>query len=209
MEKNKLFAIGIPTLNRYDLLEPALKSYCRSFNTEIFVVDNGKQDLTFQHEKIDYFPMLHNTGVAASWNFLCDHIFKRGYQNAIILNDDIFWGATHTEVEAFLTRYSQKHFITTPLDWCNFILPKSTYVRIGRFDEQFFPAYFEDNDYDYRLKLEGLELYKHSFLLPVIHKVSQTSELDDSILMEYEANKSRYIAKWGGEPLRELFLEPK
>ena len=40
------FAIGIPTLNRYDLLKPSLMLYTRDFpTTSIFVLDNGNQGI--------------------------------------------------------------------------------------------------------------------------------------------------------------------
>jgi hypothetical protein len=46
---NKSFAIGIPTLNRFDLLHPALMFYKQDFpNTKIYVVDNGNQNIKNQ-----------------------------------------------------------------------------------------------------------------------------------------------------------------
>ena len=45
---NNVFAIGIPTLNRADLLNPVLKKYAADFpDTKIYVVDNGNQDIDF------------------------------------------------------------------------------------------------------------------------------------------------------------------
>jgi hypothetical protein len=40
------FAIGIPTLNRADLLVPSLLKYINDFpGVKIFVLDNGNQDI--------------------------------------------------------------------------------------------------------------------------------------------------------------------
>ena len=40
------FAIGIPTLNRADLLQASLDKYAIDFSdVEIFVIDNGNQEL--------------------------------------------------------------------------------------------------------------------------------------------------------------------
>ena len=43
------FAIGIPTLNRSDLLLPTLIKYVTEDfkDIEIHIIDNGKQDLSF------------------------------------------------------------------------------------------------------------------------------------------------------------------
>jgi GT2 family glycosyltransferase len=220
---NKTFAIGIPTLNRADLLVPALMYYMNDFpNTDFFIVDNGKQGL---YEKLNgpgfqAVPLGRNRvvtqtntniGVAASWNFICRQIFKH-YDHAIIMNDDIYWGRKEWEVEMFIKGNIDKHLITTPLDWCNFILSKKTFEEVGGFDEQFFPAYFEDNDYSYRMKLQGKSLYKVPFMLPQVHRVSQTME-SGGLEMQYikdgfRNNKKRYVEKWGGEPECETFKTP-
>jgi GT2 family glycosyltransferase len=43
------FGIGIPTLNRYDLLMPNLKTYARDFpNHKIYILDNGKQNIAIE-----------------------------------------------------------------------------------------------------------------------------------------------------------------
>jgi GT2 family glycosyltransferase len=99
-------------------------------------------------------------------------------------------------------------FYTTPLDWCAFILPKTTFEKVGEFDEGFFPAYFEDNDYAYRMKLMGMGITKIPYLIPSVHRVSQTMEHDDSVRVRFHKNKKRYIEKWGGEPMQEKYKTP-
>lgn len=222
---NTTFAIGIPTLNRADLLIPALMYYMNDFpNTDFFIVDNGNQGL---YEKLNgpgfqavplgrnrvVIETNRNIGVAGSWNFICRQIYKN-YEYAIILNDDIYWGRKEWEVEMFIKGNTDKHLITTPLDWCNFILPKKTFEEVGEFDEEFFPAYFEDNDYAYRMKLQGKSLYKVPFLIPQVHRVSQTMD-KEGVGFEFQYvrdgfrnNKKRYVEKWGGEPDCETFKKP-
>jgi len=69
------FAIGIPTLNRADLLLPTLAKYVTEDfkNIEIHIIDNGKQDLSFLmiFPNVIVYEQDHNIGVAASWNKLC------------------------------------------------------------------------------------------------------------------------------------------
>ena len=200
------FAIGIPTLNRADLLLPALMYYKRDFpNTKIFVVDNGNQKLLadYDHPNLEVIKNSENVGVAGSWNILCENIFLQ-HPNALILNDDIYLGKTEQDI-SLLIQGMEVPFYTTPLDWCAFILPKETFEKVGKFDEGFYPAYFEDNDYAYRMKLLGMSIFKIPFLIPSVHRVSQTMELDDSVRVRFHKNKKRYIEKWGGEPLQEKY----
>ncbi len=210
MKINQSFAIGIPTLNRWDLLNPALLFYLtHDFKqTHIYVVDNGQQDITIPES--EYFHVIrneNNVGVAASWNQLCNKIYEN-HKFAFILNDDVYLGKLDWEIELLLSQYSGDIYIGS-FEWSSFILPKSTYLKVGQFDENFYPAYFEDNDYLYRMRLEGLHIFdKLGFISPLVYRNSQTAEKMPEVLTHFEINKNYYISKWGGEPNKELFTQP-
>ncbi len=77
--QNTLFAIGIPTINRADLLQEALEKYSLDFpNTIIIVVDNGKQqfDISKFSENIHFIYNSTNQGVSESWNQIAKAIFE-------------------------------------------------------------------------------------------------------------------------------------
>ena len=207
---NKTFAIGVPTLNRFDLLLPALMFYKQDFpNTKIYVVDNGSQNIKNQ---IAYMPNVilleqsENLGVAKSWNLLCNEIYKN-HENALILNDDIYLGKKEFEIETLLRDYKSDFYVTLQ-DWCSFILPKKTFKKVGEFDTKFYPAYFEDNDYHYRMKLLGLKYMQIPFLNPYIYKSSMTIDKEPKLRDLIQNNREYYISKWGGEPMRETFKKP-
>jgi GT2 family glycosyltransferase len=205
------FAIGIPTINRLDLLHPALLFYLRDFpTTKIFIIDNGKQniDSKIKHPNIIVTESETNLGVAMSWNLLCEKIYEN-HDYALILNDDIYLGRTEWEINALLTNPDFKSdFYVGTHDWCSFILPNKTFKQVGEFDNLFFPAYYEDNDYAYRMKLLGMKYLSIPYLHPYLYKASQTIEKDSSLRSNILANKDRYIEKWGGEPSREKFKTP-
>lgn len=203
------FAIGIPTYNRADLLLPALMFYAQDYpNTEIFVIDNGKQDIKVSKSmrNLTIIESDTNIGVAASWNKLCDMIYQK-HDYAMILNDDIYLGRKEWEIDNFLTNYKKDLYISTQ-DWCSFILPKKTFEQIGRFDEQFYPAYFEDNDYTYRLILNLKSIFQVPFLNPFLYKSSQSILKEPSLRDGYLLNEKRYAEKWGGQPKFEKFKKP-
>lgn len=203
------FAIGIPTLNRADLLIPALLYYQQDFpQTKIYVLDNGNQTelLNLNFPNLVIKRKEKNIGVAASWNELCKEIFAT-HEYAVIMNDDVYWGRKEYEVANVIRDYD-KWLYTNPIDWSIFIICRKTFDRIGEFDEGFYPAYFEDNDYLYRLKLSGISEFKIPFLLPIIHRKSSTMEKDITIHEQFHKCKERYIQKWGGEPNQEKFKTP-
>ncbi len=203
------FAIGIPTLNRADLLIPALLYYQNDFpNVDIFIIDNGNQEAlnVLKHKNVTILRQTHNIGVARSWNILCNKIFKIK-DFALILNDDIYLGKNEHEI-ILLLENMQLALYTSPIDWCTFLLPKTTYTTIGEFDEEFYPAYFEDNDYEYRIFMNGLQMAKIPFLMPSVFRRSQTLQLDSTIKDGFTKTRERYLKKWGGEPTFEKYKKP-
>jgi GT2 family glycosyltransferase len=92
-------------------------------------------------------------------------------------------------------------FAVTPLDWCAYIIPKKTYEKVGRFDENFYPAYCEDCDYHLRMKKKGLALFKTPFLIPKVYRASMTMEKDPQGFYKANHNSLQYFKKkWGKYP---------
>jgi GT2 family glycosyltransferase len=197
--------IGIPTYNRFDLLESNLFLYTRDFiDTDLFIVDNGNQGIMFTPAQI--LTQEKNIGVGASWNLLLKKIFEKN-NYALILNDDIYLGKKIHEIIALIQSKPEKFIRATP-DWCAFIMPKSVYEAVGVFDECFFPAYYEDKSYEYRMKLMGISIIKSPDLNPYQYQNSMSAEKDPTLLDNRKKNKKLYIDMWGGEPEREKFKKP-
>lgn len=201
------FAIGIPTLNRKDLLEPSLSEYKRDFPyTDIHVVDNGKQDI-FEFGAFKVYPQDVNLGVAGSWNYLCDIIFKNN-DYALIVNDDVYLGYAIGEISEVL-QSDHYGFIQSEHNWSVFLISKEVYERVGKFDEFFYPAYYEDSDYIRRMELSGVKRVIDKRLNPKDAKQSQTYEKAPELVNKaLKDSKDRYVRKWGGLPMMETFTLP-
>ena len=82
--------------------------------------------------------------------------------------------------------------------------------EVGYLDENFFPAYYEDNDHRYRMKLAGIEW--EYLPLKYKHAVSATIKRDPAIYaknqMTFKENGRYYIEKWGGLPGQEKYETP-
>lgn len=78
----------------------------------------------------------------------------------------------------------------------------------GLFDQKFYPAYFEDNDFHYRLKLAGMRAVKTNTAL-YYHYGSRTIKENEEVGIIsntfYLTNQQRYIEKWGAKPGKEKF----
>ena len=115
------FAIGIPTLNRADLLLPSLIKYVTEDfkDIQIHIIDNGKQDLSFLNilsPNVFVYEEKQNIGVAASWNKLCKIIFEK-HNHALILNDDVYLGYNTDTVNSVINKYEYslvQSYISSP-----------------------------------------------------------------------------------------------
>ena len=93
---------------------------------------------------------------------------------------------------------------------CFVVKPKQFVEKFGFFDEKFYPAYFEDNDMRYRIKLAGGK-QGVSLGARMKHGVSVTQNWNGERVVSHEQfdkNKAYYVSKWGGEPGKETVTEP-
>jgi GT2 family glycosyltransferase len=96
-------------------------------------------------------------------------------------------------------------------DFACFMISWEAWKCVGRFDENFTPAYFEDNDYHRRINLAGMEGCSVN-TAPYYHYGSQTQNAVATAPVvhpdAFVQNRIYYTIKWGGEPGMESFDTP-
>jgi GT2 family glycosyltransferase len=153
-----------------------------------------------------------NLGVAPSWNKFIKDAIKDGFDAVIVANDDI--RLYEGSLEKFINALKSYEFVSFAGQnaFSFFGLRLSVVDKVGYFDEAFWPAYYEDNDYNMRLKLAGVEM--HIVLEPsYFHAQSATlgkfnSERKLMHHHNFRKNTEYYIKKWGGLPHNETYTEP-
>ncbi len=206
MEKEIKLVVVIPTINRADLLNDALAKYFEDFkNTHIAICDNGKQDIITREENFMIYRPEQNLGVAGSWNMLIDYSDKIGATHVLVLNDDIYLGRTEHEVKMIITNNPDFDFINSFQNWCSFILKIDMWKKVDGFDTEFFPAYYEDNSFDYKMTLAKANKTWTSFLDPILYRNSMTIAKDPALNSRFMQNRQMYIDMWGGLPTEEKF----
>jgi GT2 family glycosyltransferase len=198
--------VGIPTINRADLLNESLQKYFEDFkDTHIAIVDNGNQQIiTRENEFMIYRPHA-NLGVAGSWNLIMDYGKRTKATHVLMLNDDVYLGKSEHLINMFLISNIEYGFYNSTLNWCSFIMPIDTWEIVGGFDTEFFPAYFEDNSMCYKMRLANITRLNTPFLNPVIYRNSMTIAKDKSLNARFMDNRKTYIEMWGGLPNEEKF----
>jgi len=145
--------------------------------------DDTREELEKEPMLCGYIRNTENVGVAASWNQGAKLAFKKGAKYALIINNDIkvSYGWAHKlyalakkfNLWCIYPRFTEQDL---PADWekqaaevdkvipqvethrlagfC-FMVSKEAFEQIGYFDEQFFPGWYEDTDFELRLAKAG------------------------------------------------------
>lgn len=214
----------IPTYKSFDHAYDGVLAALRStvVPDTIAIIDNsgngtGTQylkPLTERFHNVYIWPQTYNLGVARAWNTFHDTITD---DYIIIANDDV--QVEPYTIERMVTAAEQNpNQILFSGDGASgnafslFLLTKFGYDVIGKFDEHFYPAYFEDNDYARRMFLKGY------YVVPVngatyFHVGSSTMAKYTPMEMDahhnaFRANMAYYLRKWGGMPQVEEFETP-
>lgn len=89
-----------------------------------------------------------------------------------------------------------------------FMINRECWDTVGEFDEVFAPAYYEDNDYHYRIQLAGLLAVTYPPAM-FFHYGSRTQlEALPRPMTDSANNHHAFIRKWGGNPKRETYKVP-
>jgi GT2 family glycosyltransferase len=100
--KRPTLCLGIPTINRKDLLDEALEVYKKTWkNRHIFIVDNGSQNIQENPPYLRAWAKGVNIGVATSWNKIIERQKLLGYSHMMILNDDVIVTKSSFDIEDF------------------------------------------------------------------------------------------------------------
>ena len=201
--------IGIPTINRADLLNEALAKYFEDFKeTEIFIVDNGNQEIITREKNFAIYRPENNLNVSGSWNLIMDYAKKVGASHVLMLNDDVYLGKSELEIQTILRLWKDVPFFNSEFNWCSFIISLEGFEKAGKFDEAQFPNYFNDNDMFYRMKLLNMEMVYTAILNPAVYRNSMTIAKDPTLNTRFLEYRQNYINKWGGLPAQEIFTTP-
>ena len=144
----------IPVLNRYDLLDKALLSIDYPIQ-EILIINNGRlrYECELEHLNIRVLNMPSNQGIAGSWNLGIKCYPHKPWW--------LISSADTTFIPGSLQKFDElsgpDKFVTSAGEYNCFSLGEEIIRKVGLFDEYIYPAYYEDNDFNDRIILAGLQ----------------------------------------------------
>lgn len=217
----------IPTYNNFALCAKAIDAAMKStlVPDQVLVKDDSgtAASLPFLGPLMEQYPLSvyvdkNRNGVAGSWNILMAEVGMRLGDYIIISNDDIeiHPHSFQALVDAANATPDQIFFAgasTSGNAFSLFLLRYDAWLNsIGPFDTQFWPAYFEDNDYARRMKLAGYEIvvvdnatYDHVGSA-TLHNYTPMEQGQHHL--QFRDNQVYYVRKWGGMPTQEIYTKP-
>ena len=224
--------IGVPILVQGEKLLRHIKSIDVPVK-RYYIVDNSEGNDSSVEEAIDQicddhvadkYPNIEqvvvvqnnqNAGYPGSVNQIirdntdCDHWVVTGFD---------WWPKPHEykKLAARINSLKDGAFLGSGMDaMCGFVFTPSLLEGVGFLDENFFPGYFEDNDYRRRIQLHAGSyptLRVESFPLTADHDRSSTLNSSDQFKKRnqytFQKNYEYYLSKWGGAPNNEIYVKP-
>lgn len=205
------FYVGIPTYICFDLVDQCIESILASdwLPRRIIVLDNsGGKYPGHPSRRVQVWTPSHNLGAGGSFNFLFPAFDPAPY---IQLNDDI--EVAPDLLRAMLQAEGGVIVGDGTSAGTAIMIRSETWKQVGPFDPQFWPAYYEDNDWFYRASLLGIHAvcpksggFRNNG--PSATKARMCPEDRAVVDQRYAINTGYYRDKWGGPPHQEVFTRP-
>jgi GT2 family glycosyltransferase len=153
-------ALIVPVLTRPDLLHRMLDSIDYPVS-DLVIIDNGHvvpgRQVVENVQRTHVVTMPTNLGVPASWNLGVKCLPHAPWW--LICNFDIVFPSGSLERLAAVQSGGVVLSAASP-PWACFALHDEAVQQVGLFDEGLYPAYFEDCDYERRLRAAGVPIVK-------------------------------------------------
>lgn len=198
--------LGVPTLNRYDLLDIMLRSADGGTlrPSRYVIVDNGGKytaeracEAAGRDLLLTLIKPEKNLGVAASWNA----IFESAERSPVIIaSDDMIFAPT---IVASFEKALETNDVASSIDLALYAVGRKFFSEVGWADENFYPLWYEDFDLHHRMNLAKLSVVKIE--KPLYHFLSATS----GTMKHFLAQSGAYFKqKWGSTTPGEFWTAP-
>lgn len=180
----------------------------------LIVVDNSKTGLTLPVTPGQYVRRGFNIGVAPAWNIAVSRVLNDEADMVVLLSQSITFGPSGgLDFVSHFDDPAAKWGVESYFAWHLIGIKRESFLRIGVFDEQFYPAYYEDSDWLKRARLDGIRSYENHdgwpyFETDVSYAGDAQALTRGDVKLDYGLNHGRYLLKWGGEPGHETYTIP-
>ena len=160
--------LGFATLKRFDLADRLLQSIDYPIEHLVIVDNSGEQ--SWQPAKPDMVQKMwvlripFGLGYGGAWNLIIKSTPYAPYW--VLVNDDAWFEPGALSVIAKNVDTTALNFVEISPKWSCVVFGEGAVENVGLFDENFYPIYFEDNDYERRYNNAG---FKINYIDAMVH----------------------------------------
>ena len=188
--------LGFATLKRFDLAQRLLDSI--DYPVEHLVIVDNSGTNTWQPSQPDKVKNLwmirvpFGLGLVGAWNLIVKSTPYAPYW--VLVNDDAWFGEGALEIisqDADPDGLSFPHIVP---DWSCIVLGQRIVEQVGLYDERLYPLYFDDDDYERRIRNAGLSVKR---IEAIVHHNNSSSLQGNETKNNrtFQANQRLYQSK--------------
>jgi len=185
--------VAIPTITRADLLVRN-KSFLETLQSPdvALIIDNGNQEIGVE-ARIERPG--RNLGVAGSWNRALRAAFKEDrFDLLVLLQDDIIWDAARLDAaKRLLVEHPDVDLLLSPFQFSVQVHRPGNVRTIGFYDERYYPAWCEDDDYALTMIERGRIYERFVALDPLSGSIANGTQKS----VPWPEQKKKLLEKWG------------
>lgn len=150
--------LGFATLKRFDLAERLLRSI--DYPVEHLVIVDNSGTCSWNPIKPDFVVNMwvirvpFGLGLVGAWNLIVKSTPYAPYW--VLVNDDAWFEPNEMKKIPLEVDKEAMNFLNITPQWSGVVLGEGMVDKVGLYDENFYPLYFDDNDYERRIDLAGV-----------------------------------------------------
>lgn len=198
--------LGFATLTRFDLAQRLLDSIDYPVEKVVIVDNSGKKawipEVNEHVKELWTIRLPHGLGANGAWNLVIKSTPFAPYW--VIPNDDSYFEpgalqkiAEEVDTEAF-------NFVDVHPQWSCVVPGEGAILKAGLWDEAFHPIYFDDDEYEWRMKKLGVKFNRIEALVHHNNSSTLREGYGERNRLTFKANESLFTNKKVSENIREI-----
>ena len=198
--------LGFATLTRFDLAQRLLDSIDYPVEKVVIVDNSGKKawipEVNEHVKELWTIRLPHGLGANGAWNLVIKSTPFAPYW--VIPNDDSYFEpgalqkiAEEVDTEAF-------NFVDVHPQWSCVVPGEGAILKAGLWDEAFHPIYFDDDEYEWRMKKLGVKFNRIEALVHHNNSSTLREGYGERNRITFAANQSLFTNKKVSENIKEI-----
>jgi GT2 family glycosyltransferase len=189
--------LGFATLKRFDLAERLLASIDYLVEHLVIVDNSGTQSWTpKQPQMVKNLWMIRvpfGLGLVGAWNLIVKSTPHAPYW--VLVNDDAWFGEGALDIIAQDANPDGLSFPHISPEWSCIVLGQKVVEEVGLYDERLYPLYFDDNDYERRIRNANLPVKRIDAIVHHDNSSTIKSGYDEKNNKTYARNQALLQSK--------------